>query len=79
MVAVVELVAVRTAKELASQYRGAAEQDLLQDLPMPQRHGRVALPISRGPLIEQLMNGQAFGSTTARRGGVHERELRDRS
>ena len=79
MVAVVEPVAVRTAQELASQHGGAAEQDLLQDLPMPQRHGGVTLAISRGKLTEQLMDGQVLSSTTAWRGSLHERELRDRS
>ena len=57
MIAVVELLTVRTAKEVASQDGSAARQDLLQDLPMPHRHGRVAFPISRGQLLEQLMNG----------------------
>ena len=77
MIAVVELVAVRTAKELASQDGSAARQDLVQDLPMPHRHGRVSFPISRGQLLEQLMD--AWSSTTARSGGLHEREIRDRS
>lgn len=79
VVAVVELVAVRTTKELASQHGSAAGQDLLQDLPMPCRHGRVTLPISRGQLLEQLMDGQVLGSTTAGWGSLHEREIRDRS
>ena len=79
MIAVVELVAVRTTKELASQDGSAAEQDLLQDLPMPHRHGRVSFPISRSKLLEQLMDGQALSSTTAWWGSLHEREIRDRS
>jgi hypothetical protein len=37
---------VRTLKELAAQCRGAAGQDLLQDLSMPSRHGRAeTLPV----------------------------------
>ena len=61
MIAVVELVAVRTTEEMAAQRGSAAEQNLGQDLPMPQRHGRAeALPISRGQLAQQLMDGEAL-------------------
>ena len=72
MIAVVELLTVRTTEQLAAQSGRAAEQNLLQDLAMPPGHGSAeALPISRGQLSEQLMNGQVLSSTRAGDGSGH--------
>jgi len=58
MIAVAELaLAVRTAEQLAAQSGRAAEQNLLQDLPVAQGDVcAVTLPICRGQLSEQLMD-----------------------
>ena len=70
MIAVVKGPAFRTRKELAPQSRGAAGQDLFQDLPMPSRHGGVeALAVIGREVSEQLMNRKTF--TTVAGGAVH--------
>ena len=72
MIAVMKARTVRTTEELAAQSRGAAGEDLVQDLSLPPRHGRAeALQIFGRQLPEQLMNREAF--TTVAGGGMHQR------
>ena len=69
MIAVSKGRTVRTLKELAAQCRGAAGQNLLQDLAMPSRHGRAeTLPVIRSQLPEQLVHGEALTTVAGGRG-----------
>ena len=78
MIAVVKARTVRTLEELAAQSRGAAGQDLLQDLSMPLRHDRAkAFPVIGSQLLEQLMNGQTLATVSG--GVVHQRLLMNSS
>ena len=57
MIAVVKGGAIRALEELPAQSRGAAGEDLFQDLLMPSGHGRAeALAVLRGQPLEQLVN-----------------------
>jgi hypothetical protein len=72
VIAVVKARAVGTLEELAAQGRGAATQDLLQDLSLPTRHGRTkCLNILRRQAPELLVDGQTF--TTVAGGRAHQR------
>ena len=64
----------KTLEELAAQRRGAAGQDLFQDLALPPRQGRTKpLQIFGRPAPEQFMDAQAL--TTVAGGQVHQRSL----
>jgi hypothetical protein len=74
MIAVEKAGTVRALEELPAQSRGAASQDLFQDLPMPMRHdGAEMLSVLWSQSPEQLMNREAL--TTVAGGGVHQRLL----
>jgi len=61
-----------TLEELTAQGRGAATQELVQDLSLPTRHGRTKLfEILRRQTQELLMDCQTF--TTVAGGWVHQR------
>ena len=68
MILVVKARTVRTLEEFPAQGRGAAGEDLAQDLPVAAGHGRAeTLPIIRSCPLNQLMNREAF--TTGDGGG----------
>jgi len=68
MIAVVKGRTVRTLEEFAAQRRGAAGQDLAQDLPVPLGHGRAkAFPVFGSQLPKQLVHCEA--ATTVTGGG----------
>src|SRR5215213_8982820 len=72
MIAVGEAWTVGALVHFAAQGRGAARQDLVQNLSMPPRHGGAkTLQILRRQLAEQLMNSQA--GTTVTGGRAHQR------
>jgi hypothetical protein len=71
MIAVVKVRTVRTLEQLAAQSRGAAGQDLAQDLSVPLRHGRAKLfQVIRRQLPEQLVHREAATTVTGG-GGSH--------
>ena len=71
MIAVVKARTVRTLKQFAAQSRGAAGQDLAQDLSVPLRHGQAKLfQIFRRQLPEQLVHREA-DPTVSGGGGPH--------
>jgi len=71
MIAVVKARTVRTLEQFAAQSRGAAGQDLAQDLAMPLGHGRAkAFPVFGRQLPEQLVHREA-DPTVAGGGGPH--------